>query len=979
MGYMVLRGKLMDAAGNPMGKAFIKVTSTENSDSVLNTMEAVVQTDLTGYYSFPLAFGEYTISVRLADDSAYRVIAKKVNVVSESVMSLEALLAIQNDLVDYTPFLTKINRVIRENLFSGMYGLSDFVSVKDYGAIGDGTLHILQEWVNAGKFDSLAAIQLVYPKATALTDSIDAIAIQQCQDDNQLRCIFAPAGTYMIDRTLFLKYVQGDGPLSMWRSAPTGAYSPELYEKSLGTTFLLIGDGPKVHTIDYITESRQCGFDRPNAVRDFNNPYDAEFLLADFTNKNAVGAAKATLRQFSVGVVIGTGYTNDWHVYGMRNIRVIPSCAGDAETHGIKGYADQTTIRPWSHWDIGVWCKNPYRFKIEDCQIVGYYGVRGLFTTNMAMNPDDTVKANSGFSEFFKLNDSIIQGGLCMRSGDIWPIKSKTVDTLTVQWTASHRFNTTGTLDISNASAVTYTGLVYNSATSELTFTGCSSTANVIVDNANGTRSVIRTTQNGGMANTVISGCEINDFSHNTRIAEQSPDFAPYQMNIRAAIEISGHPTRGLTFRDTSIFGNGPVAIHLGNTRDIEFYSCYAEPKAYKTAIGGGLHTMGACYVMGPKEAYFDLIPDYDRGYIESYGKAFTSYINRMPWVRASGRYSGVTDIFNPRGYFSNQQNVTYSDTALSIASCNGKELWLRARSETGGSRYLAKIDKDANITIGNGFSSTGKTSLIDQRVYFTADGVNQVYENISAGVNEKCYQWSQTSTLGNLYLKTLNDDYSPGNPIISCFRTGNVIDVLQFNAGVIRAYCSTGELDFRGASGTGFRLRQGEGSLLFGSPTDLVSYTTNVVIRPNTDGVASVCSPSNKASVIYAATGAISTSDADEKDELREVSEQEKNVARKLKIKVFKFKDAIRAKGSDNARWHFGVIAQEVIAAFASEGLDAFAYGFVCYDEWEATEEQKDKDGVVIQEARPAGKRYGVRYDELTMFILSTLIGAEV
>lgn len=108
----------------------------------------------------------------------------------------------------------------------------------------------------------------------------------------------------------------------------------------------------------------------------------------------------------------------------------------------------------------------------------------------------------------------------------------------------------------------------------------------------------------------------------------------------------------------------------------------------YKTAVGGDLHPMGACYVMGPKEAYFDYIPSYDRGYMESYGKAFTSYVNRMPWVNASGRYSGVTDIFNPRGYFSNQQNVTYSDTALSITSCNGKELWLRARSETGGGRY---------------------------------------------------------------------------------------------------------------------------------------------------------------------------------------------------------------------------------------------------------------------------------------------------
>lgn len=869
-------------------------------------------------------------------------------------------------------FVSQLSRVIKKVTQTGQYGLSDFVSIKDYGAIGDGTLHTLQEWIDGGKFSSLAAIQLVYPKAVALSDSIDAIAIQQCQDDNQLRCIFAPAGTYMIDRTLFLKYVQGDGPLSMWRSAPTGAYSPELYEKSIGTTFLLIGTGPKVHTIDYITESRQCGFDRPNAARDFNNTYDAEFLLADFTNKDAVGTTKATLKPFSVGVVIGTGYTNDWHGYGMRNIRVIPSCAGDSEVYGIKGYADQTTVRPWSHWDIGVWCKNPYRFKIEDCQIVGYYNMRGMFTTNMAMNNDDTVLTNNGFSEFFKLFDSIIQGGLCMRSGDIWPIKSKTETTLTIQWTASHRFETSGTISTTNGT-ISYTGLTYSSGTSELTFTGCNTTANVIVDNTDGKRTVIRTTQNGGMANTAISGCEINDFSHNTRIAEQSPDFAPYQMNFRAAIEVSGHPTRGMTFRDTSIFGNGPMTIHFGNTRDIEFYSCYAEPKAYKTTIGGALQTAGACYVMGPRSTYFDYIPDYDRGYIESYGKAFTSYVNRMPWVNASGRYAAVTDIFNPRSYFSSQQNLAYSDTALSITGCNGKELWLRTRSEAGGSRSLAKIDKDANITIGNGFGSIGKTTLVDQRVYFTADGVNQVYENTTAGANEKCYQWYQTSSYGNLYLRTLNDDYSAGNPIITCFRTGNAINALQLDAGVVRAYCSTGELDLRGANGIGFRLRHGSSSILLGTPTDLVSYSSNVVIRPNTDGTASLCSASNRASVVYAATGTINTSDERVKT-FYDQTEQEVLVARELKtaIKKFRFNDSIEVKGEENSRFHFGVGAQTVQSIFEKYNLNPDDYALFCYDEWEEIPEQKDEAGVIIRECIPAGNRYGIRYEELLCFIIA-------
>lgn len=35
---------------------------------------------------------------------------------------------------------------------------------------------------------------------------------------------------------------------------------------------------------------------------------------------------------------------------------------------------------------------------------------------------------------------------------------------------------------------------------------------------------------------------------------------------------------------------------------------------------------------------------------------------------------------------------------------------------------------------------------------------------------------------------------------------------------------------------------------------------------------------------------------------------------------------------------------------------------------------EIKDEEGNLIQEYRPAGNRYGIRYDELTMFILAAI-----
>ncbi len=93
-----------------------------------------------------------------------------------------------------------------------------------------------------------------------------------------------------------------------------------------------------------------------------------------------------------------------------------------------------------------------------------------------------------------------------------------------------------------------------------------------------------------------------------------------------------------------------------------------------------------------------------------------------------------------------------------------------------------------------------------------------------------------------------------------------------------------------------------------------------------------------------------------------------------------YQYLDRVEAKGPDGARWHFGAVAQRYVEAFARHGLDAHDYGFLCYDEWEASPAEfsvipaiLDKAGnvlepeqtVVIQEAREAGSLYGIRYEE--------------
>jgi hypothetical protein len=138
-------------------------------------------------------------------------------------------------------------------------------------------------------------------------------------------------------------------------------------------------------------------------------------------------------------------------------------------------------------------------------------------------------------------------------------------------------------------------------------------------------------------------------------------------------------------------------------------------------------------------------------------------------------------------------------------------------------------------------------------------------------------------------------------------------------------------------------------------------AFEVSASVLGTVDGAVSLGSGARRFNTVFATTGAINTSDEREKTPLRPLAAAERAAALAIKSQLgsFKFLTAIENKGSA-ARWHFGAGAQTVAAAFQAEGLDPHAYGLFCYDEWPATDGQ------------PAGNRYGVRYDELAMFILA-------
>ena len=102
--------------------------------------------------------------------------------------------------------------------------------------------------------------------------------------------------------------------------------------------------------------------------------------------------------------------------------------------------------------------------------------------------------------------------------------------------------------------------------------------------------------------------------------------------------------------------------------------------------------------------------------------------------------------------------------------------------------------------------------------------------------------------------------------------------------------------------------------------------------IRPSNDNALSNGSSSRRWSAVYAATGTIQTSDENLKEEIGEIPEAVFKAWANVKFIQYKFKDAVKEKGK-KARYHIGLIAQRIVAAFTAEGLDAFAYGLVCRD----------------------------------------------
>lgn len=156
-----------------------------------------------------------------------------------------------------------------------------------------------------------------------------------------------------------------------------------------------------------------------------------------------------------------------------------------------------------------------------------------------------------------------------------------------------------------------------------------------------------------------------------------------------------------------------------------------------------------------------------------------------------------------------------------------------------------------------------------------------------------------------------------------------------------------------------------------------LVRLTSSGVLQPGSDNMQALAAASFRFTTAYLGSNPIVTSDMREKTWRGAASAAELAAAKRIAAELgfYQWNDAVAEKGAEGARLHFGVRAQAVWAIMADEGLadplDAGAdpssrHAFLCWDRWA---EERDADGQLV---RAAGERFGIRPDQLALFLIA-------
>lgn len=455
-----------------------------------------------------------------------------------------------------------------------------------------------------------------------------------------------------------------------------------------GTVIWFVGSGHKIHTVDNISAMQASGgrFDNPAWQDHATTPTprsgisatsSAQYSLTDFTNEDAAGATRATLKQFNCGLIIDAGGGTV-----VEDLTVGVARKADADKVAI--YNDPTHDAMADDVDVAVWIRNNAMGRFTGLQTIGYPRMLGLLDTWMPTDEDEPS------NEYRLFIGCLFQGGAAFRSNDVYHVISKTSTSITIPWSPSHRFPTSGTIR-SGLNTYDYTGLTFTDATTDtLTFTGIDDTSTIDVAdwvwNVSGV-----TSGNFGCSGTRFMGCNFPGLAHASRLLETNTLLTNARTYAQAGIEISGSPCRALEFPHNTVLGSGEVGIHMHDCNDILFSACYGEGQSARETIGGaftidkGARVIASPFTGNNTRTLNGVTIAYPAGETGQYRDAFSTWNDSMDFSPSLGatppRFGAHGGLFEPRSQANFGKGIDPKDSGIEWELPSGDSLKIGQRN----------------------------------------------------------------------------------------------------------------------------------------------------------------------------------------------------------------------------------------------------------------------------------------------------------
>lgn len=692
-----------------------------------------------------------------------------------------------------------------------------------------------------------------------------------------------------------------------------------------GTTLLFVDTPFKKYNVFGVTRNSLTG-----GVIQNPSPLETEFAtyeLTDFTNKDAVGTTIASLKDLKCGVVL-----NEASNASLRDIRILKSY------NGIDGYNDETLTGIGDDYDIGLLVLNSSFCDFHNVQAVGYWKMFGGVQINSEHK--NVSFSKMGEATFNLYSKCFFQGltGFCFRGADEYIVVTKGENSFTVPFDSSNLIEVGDTLT-NGDSTYKVTALSVSGDLLVITTDGA-------IPNVGNLLRHVRF--NFGVAGVQMRDCLITGLFHKSRLSAKDLGLSKNSCGF----EISGGILRDIDFDNVHIF-DGECIAFINNVDDVSFKGSYFEAHGLKNKSGVWNQSGTRFIVNGSKTDSSAKYPvEGCKNLTIDQSSEVASTVDLYPYnVIRPSRYTD-DGLFKPYSFVVdahgsqtvNRFPKSRSETIISSTGLNSSARNIRFVDPF--FNTLARIRDNGRMSVGDIADPQGRLHIYTPQSEASSPSHDLIVDSPIAGYQYRSRNggrwWRSFSDSGGWKLSCSDGQYSSYNTLAISYNPDSNIPILMANGSV----------------------------------------------RPLTDNAYGLGSATNRWSSIYSTSGVIQTSDQRLKQQFRTLQETEKSAAIAIKnsICAFKFNDAVDLKG-DDARWHIGVKAQEVVKIMEQHGLNPFDYGFTCFNEWDEQEEiieswsdEYDKEGNLIREAgslvtqdyRDAGSRYAIRYDELIMFILS-------